>query len=236
MKNIRILSVTFSEPIAEHEIPAFRGAIIEKVGLERDLFHNHNNQSDEDQQYHYRYPLVQYKRRRKKPTLVFIEHGIDEAQHFFTKPSWDMTMAGRTYHTSIEQMLVREYPLGITETEQHYTIRHWQALNQKNFSRYMELDGLPEKAQLLEKVLTAHLLALGSGVDHFFTERFDLIITRILGTRYRAFGGVKVKTFDVRFKVNMQIPPFLGVGKGVSKGFGTVSKYVPKKKPVVNRF
>lgn len=61
MKQLRLISVTFDTEIAPYETPAFRGAVIEKVGYEREHYHNHNNDPEADIRYHYRYPLVQYK-------------------------------------------------------------------------------------------------------------------------------------------------------------------------------
>ena len=97
MKPIRILSVTFDTEIAAHETPAFRGAVIEKVGLEHELFHNHNNDPQARVAYHYRYPLVQHKRWRRKPSIVFIDKGVDQAQHFFMQPDWRLDFAGRRF-------------------------------------------------------------------------------------------------------------------------------------------
>jgi hypothetical protein len=57
MKTIRLLRVEFDAPLKPYEVPAFRGAVVAKVGREHDLFHNHLD----DTRYAYRYPLVQYK-------------------------------------------------------------------------------------------------------------------------------------------------------------------------------
>jgi len=41
MNKLKYLKVLFEGEIAAHEIPAFRGAIAQKVGLGHILFHNH---------------------------------------------------------------------------------------------------------------------------------------------------------------------------------------------------
>ena len=56
VKNIRILHVIFDSNIMPYEVPAFRGAIIKKVGQENILFHNHLNGNG----FLYKYPLIQY--------------------------------------------------------------------------------------------------------------------------------------------------------------------------------
>ena len=109
MKQVRILSVAFDTEIAAHETPAFRGAVIEKVGLEHELFHNHNNDPSAKVAYHYRYPVVQYKRQGRRPSIVFIDEGVGQAQHFFMQPDWSLEFAGRRYNASISDLKVRTY-------------------------------------------------------------------------------------------------------------------------------
>ncbi len=52
MKKIRILKVSFDTKIAKHEIPAFRGAFVDKIGNDHLLFHNHIS----DTELLYKYP------------------------------------------------------------------------------------------------------------------------------------------------------------------------------------
>ncbi|MCB0563895.1 MAG: hypothetical protein H6573_18930 [Lewinellaceae bacterium] len=228
MKEVRILSVAFDTEIAAHETPAFRGAVIEKVGLEHELFHNHNNDPSAKVAYHYRYPLVQYKRQRRKPSIVFIDKGVDQAQHFFMQPDWSLDFAGRHYQAAISDLKVRQYRLGVTDEPHYYTLRHWAGLNQENYERFSQLEGLAEEVKMLERILVGHILGFANGVGHRFERRFDLSILHILGRRFRPFEGVGLLTFDLRFKANVLLPGFIGLGRGVSRGFGMVNQWNPK--------
>ena len=58
MKRLRILQVSFDSNLQPYQLPAFRGAIARKVGIEHEWFHNHDN---ENGGFHNRYPLIQYK-------------------------------------------------------------------------------------------------------------------------------------------------------------------------------
>lgn len=228
MKNIKIMSVIFDTPLDHpREISAFRGAVIQKVGIEHSLYHNHDNTNSE-LDYHYRYPLVQYKMNRKKPSLIFIDQGIEEAQHFFTQPNWNLNFAGRKYRTNIEKLVVKEYQLGLTQDWHTYTVRRWMALNQKNFSKYLELETMVDQITFLEKLLAAHIISLCKKLGYWFDDYMHVSILKLLNERTIPFGDVKVKVFDVRFKTNMLIPSWLGIGKSPSLGFGTVSKVINK--------
>jgi hypothetical protein len=50
---LRFLRVRFDGELAAHEVPAFRGAMAQKAGLEHSLFHNHTSEG-----YRYGYPLI----------------------------------------------------------------------------------------------------------------------------------------------------------------------------------
>ena len=225
MKQVRTLNVAFDTEIAPYETPAFRGAVIQKVGLEHEFFHNHDNQAISGKAFHYRYPLIQYKRHHRKPAILFIEKGIEEAKHFFSQPDWTLHFANRSYQASIASLDVKQYPLGVTDKEQKYTLRRWMGLNQKNYQQYKDLNGLAAQIQFLEKILAGHILGFAKGVGHWFEQRFELTIDEMLGMRTSSFEGVKIMTFDIRFKTNLLLPPFIGLGKGVSQGFGSLNFY-----------
>lgn len=225
MKQIRLLSISFNTEIKPYEIPAFRGAIIEKVGMEHEFYHNHDNNDDSKQNYHYRYPLVQYKQSGKQPMLVFVDKGVDAAQHFFVQSNWNLTFAGKPHQMEINEMHVKPYEIGVIDYEKKYSLTKWIALNEKNFQRYMALDNLIDKVKLLEEILVGHILSFAAGVGHRYAERIEVSIIEIYKRRYLPYERIKILTFDMSFKCNIQLPPFIGLGKGVSQGFGTLKHY-----------
>lgn len=230
MKELQIMKVVFNARIAAHETPAFRGAIIQKVGLDRDIYHNHDNNANSNKQYHYRYPLVQYRRDRNRPALVFIGQGIVEAGHLFAQPDWTLTFAGRTQAMSIADLQVRQHSFGVTPNEyRYYTVHRWQALNDANYQRYNQTDDLAARIQMLQQILTGHIISFAKGINYQLEQRFDLCITDILSTRINHYEGVKVQTFEARFKTNLLLPPFIALGKGVSLGFGEVRRWREEK-------
>lgn len=60
MPLISIMRIDFDAKISPAEAPAFRGAVIEKVGIGQEIFHNHDN-GEGGKGCRYRYPLMQYK-------------------------------------------------------------------------------------------------------------------------------------------------------------------------------
>src|SRR5881628_801326 len=90
MKKLKTLFVQFDDTLAAWEIPSFRGAIIEKVGRENVLFHQHNGEEG----FVYQYPMIQYKSVQQKPSLLCLGDGVDEIHKFFGLRNWDVNING----------------------------------------------------------------------------------------------------------------------------------------------
>lgn len=223
MKNLRMLSVSFSEEIHPAELECFRGALVEKVGLEHERYHNHNNSGNSASRFHYRYPLVQYQLMKGRPRLLFLEDAIEDARHFFTQPDWDLHMNGRDYHTKIAELKATQHQVGVTPGHfHHYRLRRWQALNTENYQRYQSMETFLEKVGFLERVLSGQLLSFFTGIEYQLPERFRLDITD-WGRAYTApYKGVEVSLFDISFRAELALPSGVGMGKGSSLGYGRV--------------
>lgn len=230
MKDLKILTVVFNTEIEPYEVPAFRGAVAEKVGLEHEWYHNHNNDPNATVPLHYRYPLIQYKTKlektrtgnKLKPMLVFVDR-IDEAQHFFMKQNWNMTFGGKSHNMQLSEMKTYEAQVGVEpQNMRSYQIKKWMALNEKNFNKYQALKTQEEKTSFLEGRLSAHIVSFCKGMQFRPQARFEVKIDKIQKTKNLPFEGLKVLTFELQFRSDFILPPYIGIGKGVSQGFGVV--------------
>ncbi|MEN0004626.1 MAG: CRISPR-associated endonuclease Cas6 [Bacteroidota bacterium] len=228
MQSIQILNIAFDTEIAPYETPAFRGAVIERVGVEYEHYHNHDNNPETSSGYHYRYPLIQYKRQRRRPAIVFINEGIEEARHFFGKSDWQLDFAGRSYQANISKLKVKQYKLGVCDKPRSYVIRRWAGLNQQNYEQYIAIEGLRDQISFLEQKLAGHILGFASAMGHRFERKFEVIIQEVLQKRVLTLSGVKFMAFDLRFKADVLLPPSIGLGRGVSRGFGVLNPYFSK--------
>lgn len=143
MKKIRTLLVKFDNELEPWEVSAFRGAIVEKVGREHLLFHQHV----QDNQYLYRYPLIQYK--------------------------------------SISDEISR--------------------------------------MELLEKILIGNLISFAKGIGWDIKREIKVRISKILKTKNLKYKNTHLLAFGIEFSGNFSLPTYLGLGKGVSHGYGVVS-------------
>jgi hypothetical protein len=218
LKKIRILNVTFDTEIKGYEVPAFRGAIINKVGIENTLFHNHLGETD----FRFKYPLIQYKQINRRPAILCIDHGVDEIHKFFEKRDWSLEISGRTLEMKIDQLQMNQFTMQVWDSLNDYRIYKWAALNQDNYLKYMQLDSMADKLKMLESLLKANILSFAKGIDWTVDKQIDVIIKELLHVGPVKLKGQNVLGFDVAFRTNVFLPNHIGLGKSASTGFGVV--------------
>ena len=224
-KKIRILQVVFDTEIFSYEIPAFRGAIINKVGKEHILFHNHT----ENDGFRYKYPLIQYKVIGKKPAIVCVDYGVDEIHRLFENNDWSISISGRTIDLKIDKLNLNRFTMNVWDKYFKYNIKNWVALNQENYKKYLALDSLSEQSKFLESLLKANILSFAKGIEWQVPKPVDLSITDILDVRTAKIKDQKVLGFNLDFKCNVFIPNYIGLGKSVSLGYGNVREIRTKR-------
>ena len=220
MKRIRYLTIRFDTDLYEYELPAFRGAVAELAGRDHPLFHNHLG-SD---QFLYRYPVIQYKRIGSNPAIVCLEEGVDEIHHLFSNASWDVRIGDRPVQLRIKDMRLNQFTMQAWEHRFPFRIHNWLALNQKNYELYQEISGLADRVAFLERVLTGNILSMAKGLDWRIDRDVMVRIEDLSPIRWLRFKDQLLAGFDAHFSTNVFLPDFIGLGKGVSTGFGVVTR------------
>jgi len=218
LKRIRFLTLRFDTDLYEYELPAFRGAVSELAGREHPLFHNHLGAD----QFLYRYPVIQYKRMGSNPAIVCLEEGVDEIHHVFNNASWDVQIGNRPVTLTVKDLRMNQFTMQAWEHSFPFRIRNWLALNQKNYETYQDLTGLVERVSFLERILTGNILSMAKGLDWRIDREVVVRIEDVSPLRWQRFKDQKLASFDADFSTNVFLPDFIGLGKGVSTGFGVV--------------
>lgn len=218
IKKIRTLLVKFDNQVLNHEVSAFRGAVIEKVGRENLLFNHHLD----DKKYLYRYPLIQYKSTHKKPAIFCLGEGVDEIHKLFNQASWGINLKGKKIDLSIDQLNLSSFTLNMGDKTSLYYIRNWLSLNERNYEKYMELSNELDKIEMLEKILIGNILAFAKGVAWNIESEIKLRITNIRKQKTTKYKGIPLLAFDVDFSTNVILPSYIGLGKGASHGYGVL--------------
>jgi hypothetical protein len=221
MKKIKTLFVQFDDNLAAWQIPAFRGAIIEKVGRENFLFHQHNA----DNGLIYQYPVIQYKSIQQKPSLLCLGEGVDEIHKFFGLRNWDVVIQGEKHILKIHRLDLNNITVNVWEKRFNYSIQNWLALNAENYRRYQVLDNYPEKIQMLKRTLTGNMLSFAKGIEWRIDKPVQVQIQELKGEKVIRYKGIPLFAFDLNFNCNISLPNYLGLGKSASHGFGIVRQF-----------
>ena len=234
---IRVLSVVFDTPISAYDLRKFRAALAEKIGFEHDWFHNHhvNEEHGVNGKVYYRYPMIQYKMKRDQPQLICIGPGLEAAKMFFESWQWDIEMKGEPVSMDIDELKVKKYPIGVANSQEagmpfRYFIKSWQALNQDNYRKYQEMEGLKEIISFLESLLANNIILFAKEIGWSVPHRFELEITEMYPQRGKEIKGNEHLTFTFEFRSNILLPSFIGLGKGVSLGNGTIKQLINRRK------
>lgn len=214
---IPYLRVIFDNMISIDEIPLFRGAIINKVSQELSLFHNHNGEG-----FYYRYPLIQYKRIGGKAAIFCVGQGTESIANFFSQPDFSVRMGERDDVLSVESIIANQWLLQVWDGEFRYSIRKWLPFNKKNYDLYQMEDSLIKRTQQLEKILKGNILSMSSGLNHYIEKQIEAKIVNYDDSHVYSFKGIGMQGIDAVFTTNVYMPDYIGVGKGVSLGFGMI--------------
>lgn len=198
-----------------HKMRGYFGSLFQERSP---LLHNHFA----DGSLRYLYPLVQYKVINETPTLV----GLAEGANLLTKLFLDITelnIDGRVYPLFQKNLDQYQVEVGLSEELHSYRFENlWMALNQKNNSEYIACQTQSDKDKLLNRILENNLLSFYKGVGiwlkgHLMAKgKFKESKTQLKNNTMKAFSG--------DFTANCLIPDHVGIGKSVSRGFGSLLK------------
>lgn len=219
---MRFLHLVFDHPLESRNIAGFRASVARAAGYEQDLLHNHR----EDGSVQYRYPLVQYRSERGLAAIVGLAAGAEAIYDWYHAAGhqllWDDVVQPLRLHSLDVQVLSLRYH----EDPATYRLTHWLALNDRHYHNWQQLPDVAAQKAELERLLVAHLLTFCRAVHWRLPERLEVALQELHAVRRTRFLGVSLMAFDVHFQCNLHLPYGVGLGKGVSHGFG-VCRPVP---------
>jgi len=181
------------------------------------LLHNHYI----DGSSRYAYPLVQYKVIDNIPVLVGFQKGAELLVSLFLKVH-ELEIEGIHYPVLSKDIRQKQYELSVNQELYNYSFKTlWMALNQVNYSRYLQLSE-NEKKGFLNRQLQNNVLSFYKGLS-FRTDERIMAITKV-EEKQTLFKNQPMFAFSGQFTVNAFIPDWAGIGKAVSRGYGTVSQ------------
>lgn len=182
------------------------------------LLHNHYSSGE----LRYAYPLVQYKILDSVPTLIGIEDGAELLTKLFLQIK-ELNLDDKKFIIYSKNITGICCEVGISKSLIRYKFKsHWMGLNQKNYKIFNNLLPGAERKSYLNKILIGNILSFYKGINYTADER--IYVESSLKESISAFKNREMTVFSGNFTTNALLPEFVGLGKSVSRGFGTVTK------------
>jgi len=171
----------------------------------------------------YSYPLVQYKMIDDIPTIISINEGTEVIKDIYNRYD-SLKLAGHNYRIFQREIIIKEQVFGISKSIYKYEfLTSWLALNEKNYEKYIKFGTWEKKRTLLGKILIGNIISMSKSLGYTVLESIKANILKLKEVK-TSLKGVPMLGFLGDFSVNFEIPDYFGIGKSVSRGFGTVKR------------
>ena len=195
-----------------------RGFFGERFG-DYTLIHHHLNGG----KLIYKTPLIQYKVFKGKPLVIGINEGGDVLRKIYEDLD-SLKVDSYEYEIKEKTIVIRTDDFEATDTPIIYSfLTPWLALNEENYEKYCSLNTWDERKRLLERILVGNIISVSKSVGYTIAMPINAEIIKIKEVNTKLKGNPMIG-FVGRFSINFKIPPYWGIGKSVSRGFGTIVK------------
>ena len=189
---------------------------------EHDVIHNHNTETGKNI---YRYPLIQFKLIDKTPCIIALtEKAIQVFKEIFIIMD-EVDIEGKKISINEKDLKIENANFGFSRKTFLYEFSSpWLALNQRNYNRFNEMTATKDKNSLLKRILTGNILSMAKYLGCYLTPDQRIETNLNIKPSRAALKGKSMIGFMGVFKTNFLLPDHIGLGKSVSRGFGTIQK------------
>ena len=176
-------------------------------------FHHHSERS-------YHYPLIQYKRVNGELMVIGLQNYANVLVNKLSSIDTVSTAQG-TFDVNSKEIEMQTWSV-CSRTCFYEFVTPWIPLNEKNYAAFTIMNKEQQKV-FLEKILVGNTLSCLKGLGIFVTYHINSQISMFRPSYVKAHGN-PFEAFKARFCLNVDLPDFVGLGKSVSKGFGTIRR------------
>lgn len=212
------LSLNFEPLLDEKDIDKIRG-FFGSLFRENILAHHHRS----DKGFIYAYPRLQYKIIKGTCIILGFNEGTEIIKNIFLNIG-ALNIGG--YIKEITSKCLESYKANFHVADQklYYTfLTPWLALNEKNYEEYQKYGTRSKRELLLKKILIGNIISIAKSLKYTISEpiQAEFLNLREVQTKLKK---IPMLGFYGNFSVNFEIPDYFGIGKSVSRGFGTIKR------------
>ena len=210
-----LLKMESDQPIKE-DAAKLRGFFAHKFNNYL-LLHNHLGKN----KFLYKYPRIQYKTIDYTKVVLGLAEGVQVLQNIYNQYD-KITLGENSYQIFSKEIVLKEEEFGIAPKNIKYKfLTPWFALNEENYQRYKNYN-YSERTDQLRSILIRNIMAIAKTFQYFIDSKI-MVNTKLKETTIK-FKGENIIGFIGTFQVNFDFPDYIGLGKSVSRGFGTIKK------------
>ena len=212
-----IMKITTEPPIKAHG-NSLRGYIAHQFP-QYDILHNHMKNG----KFLYLYPRIQYRTINGEAYIIGLEEGIQVVREI--EPQLEtIQLKGNTHRVIQKQITFQEVRFGFAGLSIEYSfIKPWLALNEKNHSDYIQLKTKIKRDAFWKNILIGNILSISKSLGYIVEQQIRVDSLK-LKEHKTSLKSTPMLGFLGTFLVNFEIPDYWGIGKSVSRGFGTVKR------------
>lgn len=197
-----------------HKLRGYFGTLFQEHSP---LLHNHLETGASA----YRYPMVQYKVLDGVPILVGLNEGADLLIGLFLKIK-ELKIGERTYPVLQKNIESKTVNIGLSDDLHSYRFHTlWMALSQRNYAEY-SAEATEQQPKHLKAILTGNILSFFKSMN-YRAEANVMINLKITAEKETQFKNNAMLAFEGSFVTNVLLPQYIGLGKSVARGFGTIA-------------
>lgn len=216
---VQTISITFPEiRLKVRDAHKLRGYFGNLFRERSPLLHQHYAEGE----IQLRYPLVQYKVVDNIPTLVGFGEGARLLTELFLEMQ-ELIIDDHTFPIRHKNISAHNALIGLNPQLIFYKFKTlWMPLNQTNYHLYKNYEPAQQLDQL-KGIAISNILAIYKtfGLRLAPDERIQVALK--LNPKETAFKNTNMLAFDGTLVTNAMLPPYIGIGKSVARGFGVLT-------------
>lgn len=172
----------------------------------------------------YEYPKIQYKINQDRAIILGIGDEAISVLRQVVLNIKKLNLGNNSYKIMEIKAHYEEPEFQIMQNGMVYTykfITPWVALNKKNYEIFKHAS-IENRRALLNKILIGNILSISKYLG--YTVPFEIKVNTELYPIKVTYKNIDMIGFKGIFETNFVIPDYMGIGRKVSHGYGTVKK------------
>ena len=218
------LTVRFKNRIKQDDIPLLIEAIAQNATNDNELFLPYMLCGTP-----YRYPFIQIKRIRGQLAIICIGEGTEHIGGFFSSADLPVLVNGKKLVLEVEDVKAANMHIQARDTNLMYSIQNYLPMSNDKYIEYQSINDQSECIAFMEEILGANLLFFANSMGVQFDREIVCALMELEERATLKYKSQPFVSFDLIFRTNITLPDYIGLGLGVSHGFGTIKRMTSQK-------